>query len=218
LLFATLLLLGFAALGLALKQEPEFMTRETIVLPQADDPHLASVTQTKLLELQNALEHPRPASGEWLIAFTTDELNAFLREDANQWNAVDPAIAPLHDLRASIDGDVISIGARNGKGLWSTVVWLELRTWLIPEEPNLVAIEIVSLRSGAIPLSKNWVMDRLTRWAGDRGAELNWYRGDANPIGVCRLRARLSQPDLLLKVLIVNDDRLSIGGKSLAAP
>jgi hypothetical protein len=205
-----------AGLGLALKQEPEFYGKDTI---RPTDPHDASLAQTKLLEIQNSLESPKPSSGEWIYGLSQDELNSFLREDPNNWNAVGPAIAPFRDPRVSFEDDTIVVAARSGSGFFSTVVWAEFRVWLVGQEPNLVAIEVVSLRAGAVPLSKTLVMERFTKMALARGAEMTWYRGeDKNPVGVLRLRARLAQPDMLLTVLGVADGRINVGGKSLLGP
>ena len=214
-----ILVLVLAGLGLALKQEPEFYARGAVQTPQANDPDNASLAQTKLLEMQTSLETPKPSSGEWIVGLSQDELNSFLREDPNNWNAVGPAIAPFRDPRISFEGDTIVLAARSGNGFFSTVVWAEFRVWLIGQEPNLVAIEVVSLRAGAIPLSKSWLMDRFTKMALAKGAEVTWYRGDdKNPVGVLRLRARLTQPDMLMTVLSVAEGQINIGGKSLLGP
>ncbi len=206
---------SLAVLGLALKQEPEFFRRDDITLPQPNDPELASIAQTKFLELQNALDQPNAAAGEWLIGLNMAEINAFLREDPHNWNVVLPAIAPLNQPCVDMVGNTMTVGMRYGTGFWSTVLWMEWRCWLIADEPNLVALELVSLRAGAVPLTKSWMMDRLSKAAVAMGAELSWYRGEEHPVGVLRLRPNRSQPDLLLRVFTLTDGQINIGGKGL---
>jgi len=219
LLLIALLLVCAAGLGLLLKQEPDYYTRDTTLQPQPTDPARASVAQTKLLELQSALELPKPAAGEWLTTLSDEELNAYLREDPNTWNLVAPALAPLYDLRLGMEDDILVVGARYGTGTFSTVVWAEFKLWLIPTEPNLVAVELLNLRAGAIPLNKNWIMDRMGKFAVGRGADVTWYRGEnRNPVGVFRLRAKLSQPDVLVTLLSVAEGQISIGVKNLLGP
>ena len=220
---AGLLLVAFLAVAAGVllavvKREPDFYAQAVAVAPRAEDPAVASDTQTRLGELVTALTIPQTAPGDWEVSFTPDELNAFLREDDDHVMLLRPRLEGYSDERVSVRGDRLLLAARYGDGFWSTVVSVELKAWLVAGEPNTFAVELVAVRAGLLPLPKRWVMDPLSEYAVRQKAELTWYRYGANPVAVCRLRVNQPQPDLLLQTLDIKDDRVTVGGKGLIGP
>jgi hypothetical protein len=200
------------------KAEPEFYAAASAVRPQADDPRLASETQTRISELLNDLTAQFGGTGDWQKSFTTNELNAFLREDDEHALLLRPKWEGFTDPRVGIVGDRLSVGGRVGEGLFSTVLSVEVRAWMVAGEPNTFAVELVSVRLGRLPWFKRWLMDRMTAFAVQNNADLTWYRGTANPVAVCRLRASQTQPDVLLGAVDIGNDRITIGGRGLVGP
>jgi hypothetical protein len=220
---AGLLLLAVAVVlagGLAwvVKREPDFYTQAAAVGPQASDPAVASDTQTRIGELITFLTVDYAGGGDWESTFTADELNAFLREDEDHVMLLRPKWEGFTDPRVSVQGDRLLVGGRVGRGLFSAVVSVEVRAWLVKDEPNTFAVELVSVKAGSLPWFKRWLMDRMSAFAVKHQAELTWYRGAANPVAVCRLKANQDQPDLTLTAVTIADGRLTIGGRGLIGP
>lgn len=218
LLLVAVIAVAAAVLVFIVKREPDFYARAAAVPPQADDPKLASETQTRIGELVTALTIPYNAPGDWSASFSADELNAFLREDQDNVMLLRPRTDEFTDPRVAIQGDRLLIGGRVGEGFWSTVLSVEVKAWLVGGEPNTFAVELVAVRLGMLPWSKRGLMDKLSDYAVKHNAEVTWYRGGANPVAICRLRVNQTQPDLLLHAVDIADDRITIGGKGLIGP
>lgn len=198
-------------LGYLLKQEPAFYTRPEVASPHPDDPYRASDVQTRLSDLQKTVF----TEPEWGALFTQDDLNAFFREDPGMNNLVEPRLGGLTTPRVMIEGDRLFFAARYGRGFWSTIVSVELRAWLIADEPDLFAVEVMSFRGGALPLSKRLLMDKVTEFANDNYASITWFRNGANPVAVCRWLPNQSRPSTLLQTVEIGDGRIEIGGRNV---
>lgn len=195
-----------------LKQEPAFYTRAEVAAPRPDDPRRASDLQTRVSELQAEVF----TEEKWGMQFTQDDVNAFFRQDPANNNLVEPLLG-LTAPRVEFSGDRIRFAARSGSGFWSTVVSVELRAWLIADEPNLFAVEVVSLKAGAVPLPERLVMDRVTAFGADNKATVTWFRSNGRPVAVVRWLSNLSRPTTLLQTVSVADGSVSVGGRNQLA-
>jgi hypothetical protein len=214
---AVLLLVAVAATAVAvaaavLKQEPGFYTDPAVVAARADDPYRASDVQTRLSDLKRNVF----ADAEWSGTFTADDLNAFFREDPAMNNLVEPRLGGLTAPRVAVDGDRLRLAARYGCGFWSTVVSAELRAWVIADEPNLFAVEVLSFRAGGLPLAKRMFMERVNRFADENYLSVSWFRSDGNPVAVCRWLPNQSRPSTLLQTIAIGDGRVAVGGRNLS--
>lgn len=193
-----------------LKQQPGFYTRAEVTAPREDDSRRASELQTRLSELQAEVF----AEESWGMQFTQDDVNAFFRQDPANNNLVEPLLG-LTAPRVEFGGDRIRFAARRGSGFWSTVVSVELRAWLIADEPNTVAVEVVSLKAGALPLPERLVMDRVTAFGADNRATVTWFRSNGRPVAVVRWLNNQARPTTLLQTVTVADGSVSVGGRNL---
>jgi hypothetical protein len=223
LLLVVLLLLAAAGVGALARVEPDFYKQAVAVGPQPDDPTTASEIQTRLIELSHYVAVPYSTDGDWSRTFTTDDLNAFLRESGSDNDTVllRPNLGDnWSDLRVSVSGDRLQVGARLGEGLFSTVVSIELKAWLVAGEPNAVALEVLAVRAGALPWVNQEVRNLLSSRLGgkNKNAEVKWYRGNGNPVAVVRFRVNQPQPDMLLQTVSIADGKLTIGGKNFGGP
>jgi hypothetical protein len=119
-----------------------------------------------------------------------------------------------HDPRVAIDGDRLKFGLRYGSGLWSTVLWVELRAWLVKSEPNCLAVELVAIRAGAIPVNSQAVLDGITDAARDSNIDVSWYRSNDRPVGLFRFYADQLRPTTQILSFRIENGGLSVGGKS----
>lgn len=210
LLLVTLIFVFLGIVGLLLKQEPDFYVRENAYIPRAEDSAQAGKVVTRLNELQDDMRSSQ--KGEWGASFPAEEINAFFRERENNL-ASEAILRDLPDQRVAIEDDRLRIAIRKGTGFFSTVVEVEVRLWLVKDQSNLMALEIVGFRAGALPLPKNWILDEISTAARRQNADVNWYRNGSNPVAICRLYSNQSRPETQITNFRIGESTISIGGR-----
>ncbi len=215
-LFALLLVVAVGAavagvLGFLAKQEPAFYTADPG--DELTDVQTASQVLTRFSDLMQDVR----LKSDWKGSFTAPELNAFLRENLRESGWLAGVLPPeLHAPRVAIDGDRVKVAGRVGDGLWSTVVSAELRVWLVKDEINTVAVELVGMHAGALPVELQWFrsLDAIAEAVQERNADVSWYRHDGHLVGVFRLYADQPRPPTQLQIVKVADGRVSVAGRS----
>ena len=224
-IFSTLLILGvtfvavFGLLGYLLKQEPQFYAgacRDGV-----GDQLAASELLTRFGDVQNDI---RTTKAEWGSSFTATELNAFFREHLDRTDGLAELLpVGINSPRVTIIEDRLQIATRyrnapfeflNGDFL-STVLSVELKTWVVSREQNTVAVEVCGLWAGALPVSSQRYLDRVSDAARKWNIEITWYRNNGNPVGLLRFYADQTRPSTFIRTVKIADDKLTIGGRSL---
>jgi hypothetical protein len=216
-LIASFLLGGTAALvvgvlGVLVKTEPAFYATEMAVAPDATDPQVAADLVTRFSDLTNDIR----SRADWSASFTDDEINAAIREQKGPDSWLSRALPEsVHDPRVSAEGDRFKFGLRYGTGFWSTVLSIELKAWLVKDELNMIALEIVGTDAGSLPVPNQWLLDRITEVARDANVTVEWYRHDGHPVGLFRLYADQARPPAQVRRFKLDDGRITIAGRSL---
>ena len=213
-LISVCLVLGFlvaVALGLValVKREPAFYRQAEVA---AGEPRVAK-SRSALLQfsqLKNALMY----DPEWQATLSADEINAYFQEDFLKVGADDNLPDDFHAPRVQIGDGRIRIGVRYGSGLWSTILSVELKAWLIPgESNNMIGVEVVGLRAGAMPLSTSTLLDYISQGARRQGIDVTWYRNDGHPVAVMRSQADVARPTLLFERLDLAEGSVTLRGR-----
>jgi hypothetical protein len=193
----------------ALKYEPPFYVAAERAAASVDLATQSSRLMTRVQGLANDVA----TKPEWNATFEADELNCFLEEYARE---LDERLGgTAHAPRVAINGDRISLGVRMGSGLCSSVVWVELRAWLVRVEPNCLAVEIESIRAGAIPVAGQSILDRVSEVARGSHVDVTWYRHGGKPVGLFRFftdQGRRTTKQL--RAVRVEDGQLRIAGRT----
>ena len=95
-----------------------------------------------------------------------------------------------------------------------TVVRLDLNLWLVVREPNVVAIELLGVHAGALPISIQSMLEELADSAQQANIEVTWYRHEGHPVALLHFQADREHPRYLLQRLELQDGRLVLAGKS----
>lgn len=214
-LLALALLLGgvSACLGSILylaKREPAFY-RDAPSLSEWDAREKSARLLTRMQDLKNEIR----SKPEWGDTFTAEDLNCFFRENMSRRGGL-CAILPegFHSPRVAIEGDRLKLGFRYRDGFWSTVVWVELKIWLVANEVNLIAVEVCDLSAGSLPIGSQSILDAISEAARDSNIEVTWYRHKGNPVGLFRLYADQPRPAAQVLTLEVKDGNIVIAGRS----
>jgi hypothetical protein len=206
------LLLGLVggALASALKTEPAFY-KTSQQEPTSDTSEKASQFLTRIQDLKNDVR----SKAEWGGTFKADDLNCFFHENFRDSNGLAKLLPNgCHSPRIVIDGDRIKLGLRYGHGTWSTVLWIELRAWLVKGEPNLLALHICGLKAGSFPLGGQTLLDALTELAHDSNVDVTWYRHHGNPVGLFRFYAGQLRPTTQIHTFRIENGSIVVGGRT----
>lgn len=201
---------GFGALLFTVKREPAFY-RDAPCPSEWDARERSAQLLTRMQDLKNDIR----SKPEWGDTFTAEDLNCFFLENMSQAGGL-CSILPkgCHSPRVAIEGDRLKIGFRYRNGFWSSVVWIELKVWLVANEMNLIAVEICDLRAGGLPVGSQSVLDSITESARDSNIDVTWYRNRGNPVGLFRLYADQPRPAAQVRTLEVKDGCIVVAGVS----
>jgi hypothetical protein len=148
----------------------------------------------------------------WNVAFTQDQVNSFLAEDfrAEGWDKGLPE--HIQQPRLMFEPDRLRVAFRYGRGLWSTVVSLDLRVWVTRAEPNVVALQVIGFHAGALPISAQSLLEPMMEVSRQNGIDVVWYRHEGCPVALLRFQAESPHPTLALEVVRVEDGVLALQG------
>jgi hypothetical protein len=178
------------------RYEPPFYRRCQLP-PRAERKQLGDKLAS---DLTNELANGIANEGDWQIHCTENEINAFLAEDMLKKNtASNPWPEWMSEPRVGLENGLIHFGFRYGVGGISTVVSMEIRPWLAAQDPNVLALEFVSLHAGAIPISKQWLLERLAEAGRPLKIDVNYYRYNGHPVLVLRFQSDHSNPTFQLR-------------------
>ena len=124
----------------------------------------------------------------------------------------------VKDIRVSFDDNRGRIGFRYGNGWLSCIISVEYRFWLVAQKTNVVALELVSFRAGALPLGTQALLDFITETARQQNIDVTWYRHDGHPVALLQFQANQPRPNTLLRKLELKSGRSRSRGESSAGP
>jgi hypothetical protein len=209
-LLLTTAALVFGGLLSAAKKEPAFYAAAN--QPGDFDTHERSARLlTRVVDLQNNIR----SKDEWGDTFTAEDLNAFFIENLGPKGRLVEALPKgFHSPRIAIEGDRLFLGVKYREGFWSTVVWLELKVWLVKDEPNVAAVEVCGLAAGRLPFGSQSILDKISDVARESSIDVTWYRNKSNPVGLFKFFAKQPRTTSQVLTLEVKDGKIVIAGRS----
>ncbi len=215
-LFALLIVLGLTVAGgtivaLLVRYEPRFYRRAGVSAGKERQKSSGEFVGESVRLIEGvANNHP------WTAQFTEEQINSYFEEDfIKQHGAESPLPEGISSPRISFEQDKIRLAFRYGKGLWSTVVSIDTRAWLVLTEPNVVALEFQGVHVGALPVSAQTFLETVSEFARQRDIDSTWYRFNGHPVLLLRFQANRSRPTFQLHRLEVHSGRLVLAGRPL---
>jgi hypothetical protein len=151
--------------------------------------------------------------------FSEEQLNSYFQEDfLTKHSAENPLPEGVSNLRVAFDTDKLRLAFRYGRGALSTVISLAIRPWIVAREPNVVALEFESLHAGALPISAQWLLERVSEAARQQDVDVSWYRLNGHPVVLLRFQAGRVHPTFQLQRLELRQGVFLISGRSLEGP
>jgi hypothetical protein len=148
--------------------------------------------------------------------FSEEQLNSYFQEDfITKHSSENPLPNGVSNLRFAFDPDKLRLAFRYCRGIFSTVISLAIHPWIVAREPNVVALEFESLQAGALPISAQWLLERVSEAARQQDVDVSWYRLNGHPVVLLRFQAGRVHPTFQLQRLELRQGVLHISGRSL---
>ena len=206
-----LIVLLIGGLLVLVKHEPTFY-RNAHVAAGPDRKHLSGQFVSHFTQL---LIDVGVDKGNWHYAFTEDQVNSFFQEDfVHYGEAENLRRLRISDPRIVLEDGKVRLAFRYGAGVWSTVLSYDLKVWIVPREPNMLAVEILGRRAGGLPISPQAMIHELSELGGRHNVEITAYRHEGHPVALIRFQADRSRPTALLQSLKITPGSLTIAGTS----
>ena len=209
--FVVLVLVGLVAM---IKSEPTFYTQAE--LPEGSQrTQLSNAAKERYSEILSIL-----SKDSWEVEFTADQINAFFQEDYYLLGGDENLPDGFHQPRVKIEDGKMRVGVRYGKGGWSTIMSMEMKVWKVKGETNTLAVEIISLQAGSLPLSTRTILEDISEAVRRENIDIKWFRQDGHPVAIMRFQADQTRPTFQFDDIELKTGKLTISGRSteLTAP
>lgn len=209
---AVLLAVGFTGgVYWASRSVPDFYEQALEVQPervqQASDEMLASAT---------ALASNVRKEGRWQALFTSEQINGWLAVDLKENY---PKLLPsdIAEPRVLIKPRQATLACRYGpESMAPTVISIDLDMYVT--EANTIALQIRSVKAGAIPVPMNTVLDIVSATAEDLDLTLRWRTDEGDPVALIEIPpTREGDTVYQLEALELRDSQVFLSGRTESA-
>jgi hypothetical protein len=202
-----------AVLFLLVRHEPAAF-RRAVLPPGEERARLSGEFKSKFSELTNPWI--TDSESDWDVRLTDDQINGYFAEDFKK-SRVDEHLLPdnISEPRILFEPDKVRLAFRYGKGLWSTMISIDFGVWLPKRETNVVALQILGLQAGSLPICAQTLLDSLEQTLENNGIQVNWYRYEGHPVALLRFQSEQRDTTAKLTLLKVNQGNIVIRGKHI---
>jgi hypothetical protein len=152
---------------------------------------------------------------KWQATFTEQQINGYLNEGFVQSGLSDRVLPEgISDPRVVLEQDRLRLAFRYGSGLWSTVISIDMALWVCENEPNVLALKLTGFHAGALPISAQSLLERISEAGRNNGIDVTWYRHDGHPVALLRFQADQARPTLQLRSVHLKPGVFIIQGNS----
>ncbi len=158
-----------------------------------------------------------PSGGrEWGNRFTEQQINGYLSEGFVQSGLAERLLPErISEPRVIIEADRIRLAFRYGNSsIWSTIISIDFGVWLSQKEPNVVALQLQGFHAGALPISAQSLLERISEVCRQNDIEVTWYRHEGHPVALLRFQANQPRPTLQFRDVRLEPGAIVIQGRS----
>jgi hypothetical protein len=153
---------------------------------------------------------------EWNARFEEDCINSYFDEQFVPSGMAEKILPEgISTPRISFEPEKIRLAFRYGTGSLSTIISIDMRMWLAPKEPNVVALELQGLHAGSLPIAAQSLLEQVSEGARQNSIDVTWYRHNGNPVALLRFQADQDRPTVRLDHLVLHKGMLEIRGRSI---
>jgi hypothetical protein len=194
----------------ASQQVPEFYV-QALAAPRETQAAAGQELEKQALSLNSQVRRP----GHWEARFTQDQING--------WLAVDlptkfPGSLPggVSEPRVAVSPDQIQLAVKWQQGSTSAVLSAMGEIYLTAE-PNQVAVRILSVKAGVLPVPLARFLDEIANRAASSGLPLEWTEIEGDPVALITLpleREEFRGKQLLVEELRLEEGAIVVAGKT----
>ncbi|MEX0643330.1 MAG: hypothetical protein WD468_11545 [Pirellulales bacterium] len=128
-------------------------------------------------------------SGQWNAVFTVDQINGWLATQLTE-NHIGEFPNEIRDPRVAIAPNQITLGFRTSPGGIETIASVDAAVFLTDD--GGVAIRLLSVRAGALPLPVMQVADELATACQELSLPVRWTQENGQPVAIVELHSDTS--------------------------
>lgn len=219
------LIAGLVGLGtsfyLLLHHEPSFY-RRSFVEPGPEREQRSEEFMGQFINLLNKFKDGSNPSFDsktddgFVFSFTQEQLNSFFAEGFHNLGlAQDLSKLGIYEPRLTLEKDRMRVAFRYGEGAWATILSYDFKLWLAPKEPNLLVIEILGRKAGAVPIPSQQILQEISEMGRKHSVGVEWYRNKTNPAAVIRFLHDANQrPCAQFRQLVLEPGKILFAGRA----
>jgi hypothetical protein len=194
----------------ASQQVPQFY-EQALAAPPETQVAAGQALERQAASLNNQVRRP----GRWEARFTQDQINGWLAVDLPKKF---PGSLPrgVTDPRVAVSPDEIQLAVKWQQGNTSAVLSAAGDVYLT-EEPNQIAVRVVAVRAGALPVPLARFLDEIAERAASSGLPLEWTEIEGDPVALIKLpldREEFRGKQLLVEELRLEEGAIVVAGKT----
>jgi hypothetical protein len=177
----------------------------------AIEPQTLEAGSRELESRATALYNDARRAGQWQAAFTAEQINGWLATQLD--NLYDDALSDgISDPRVAIDDGKVTLGFRARRGGVDTVISADAAVSLT--ESGAVAIRLLAVRAGALPLPSMQVADDLSKACQEMSLPIRWTQEAGQPVALIDVDRDLSSNDrrIVIDTAELRDGTLFVAG------
>src|SRR5262249_28314372 len=97
-------------------------------------------------------------------------------------------------------------------GLWSSVITVDFQVWLT-RQTNVVAMKLVGLQAGSLPIGAQTLLDNLSEVVESNGIQIDWYRHEGYPVALLRFQSDQRDTTMQIQDRQIQQGSIVIRGK-----
>jgi hypothetical protein len=207
-----LLACGANLVLLLIRHEPEFYREAALREGQGNE---RAKRSGEFITRLNGLQQDITSLKEWGGEFREEWINSFFDEQFVPMGFAKRVLPEgISAPRIAIEPEQIRLAFRYRLGPFSTIISINMRVWLTPKEPNVIALELRGLHAGSLPIAAQSLLDTVSEAARQNNIEVTWYRHEGNPVALLRLQADQDRPTYRLEHLVLQQGIITIAGHS----
>jgi hypothetical protein len=199
----------------ALQVEPEQQPVEGGEASAVHEHDAGDEFEQEVLELRNDTQE----FGGWHAEFTADELNGWLASDLPE-KFPKALPAGVESPRVAIEDGLLRVAARyRGKSM-SSVLSFALQIQLT-EEPNMLAVRILEVRAGALPIPISHWLEKVRTAIQKTDLVVRWSQSEGDPVALVEFPekpAEESDQKVKLEAIAIEPGVLKVSGSTSAPP
>jgi hypothetical protein len=150
--------------------------------------------------------------GQWQALFTAEQINGWLATQLAANKEDSQVRTNIRDPRVAITKDALTLGFRTTSGGVETVVSVDANVFLTDE--GSVAIRLLSVRAGALPLPVMRLADELATACQRLSLPVRWTQQNGEPVALVEMHndGNTDDPQLFIDTIELGESELYVAG------